>query len=225
MSNKQKRIERAARRDWLKRAGLWLISIGLVLGIIALFYYFGNRDINLGEYSLDEVAEFEWTKGSEEASVILVKYSDFECPACGAYYPLAKQLAEEFEDDLLFVYRHFPLGIFRNSELAAMASEAAGQQGMFWEMHDIIFDAQSEWSGRLDARDLFVSYADEIGLDVEQFETDLNNNDLLNKIRSDRQSGLRARVNSTPTFFLNGERIQNPQSYEAFRNLIIGAME
>ena len=95
--------------------------------------------------SLLEITEKDWVKGSADAPVTLVEYTDFQCPACGAYYPLIKQLTEEFGDKVRVVIRHYPLiEIHKNALSGARAAEAAGRQGKFWEMYDILFSNQKE---------------------------------------------------------------------------------
>ena len=94
-----------------------------------------------------EAGEEDRVKGNEEAGVVLIEYSDFQCPACGSYYPIVKALSEEFPEELLIVYRHYPLtNIHPNAFSAAKASEAAANQGKFWEMHDMLFERQAEWA-------------------------------------------------------------------------------
>lgn len=162
---------------------------------------------------------------STNAPLTLIEYSDFECPSCGFFFPLVSELVEEFEEDLRFVYRHFPLS-FANSELAARAAEAAGNQGKFFEMHDLLFNTQSDWSGR-NARNEFVSLAEELDLDLQQFQSDLNAQEIRLKVREDRNSGTALNVSGTPTFFLNGQRLnlEDMQTYENLRRIIIEALE
>ncbi len=160
-------------------------------------------------------------KGNTEATIKLVEYSDLQCPACGMYYPIIKQLLEEFGDSISFEYRHFPLrSIHDNAEPAALATEAAGLQGKFWEMHDILFENQKEWSN-VNGNNIFIDYAKKIEIDPVKFESDMTfNNEIKDKVKNDYQSGLKLNVNSTPSFFLNGVKMQNPRSYEEFRSII-----
>ena len=123
------------------------------------------------------------------------------------------------------MYRHFPLrNIHPNADLAARAAEAAGRQGKFWEMHDLIFEHQKEWADQKDARELFVQYAQSLNLDIEQFWVDVDSSEIKDKIDIDSKSGLNFEVNATPTFFLNGEKLQNPRNYEEFKSLIQAAI-
>lgn len=163
----------------------------------------------------------DWIKGSKQARVVLVEYSDFQCPACGAYYPLVKKLNQDFGDKLLIVYRHFPLtSLHRNAQAAARASEAAGKQGKFWQMHDMLFEQQQSWSEENNVEGIFAGYAVSLGLNKETFLKDLNDASVTGKVDRDRQGGEALRVNSTPTFYLNGKKMDSPGSYELFKKLV-----
>jgi protein-disulfide isomerase len=158
---------------------------------------------------------------SEKGVALLVEYSDFQCPACGMYYPLVKQLKGEFGDKLQVVYKHFPLQkIHKNANLAARASEAGLNQNKFWEMHNILFEKQKEWSDSSQALSLFMAYALELGLDNEKFADDIDRSATYDKINAEYQEGVRLGVAGTPTFFLNGKKITNPRSYDEFKKLI-----
>lgn len=170
------------------------------------------------------VREIDWTKGSSTPSAILVEYGDFECPACASYHPLTEQLVEEFPDTFQFVFRNYPLNQHPNSRVAAYAAEAAGMQGKYWEMYDEIFSTQSSWAGKGDAKDTFVTYAKDLGLDVEKFKLDYELQDIKDKVQNDITDANQLGVNSTPTFFLNGEKLQNPASYEDFATLVKAAI-
>lgn len=152
--------------------------------------------------------------------VEILKYSDFQCPACQSYVPAEKQLEEEFGDLVEINYRHFPLSGFQFSRLAAHSAEAAREQGKFEEMHDLIFENQQEWS-QGGAEQLFQSYAEQIGLDMEQFREDVESEEIAQRVESQRQEGVRRTVTSTPTFFVNGRKLQqNPQNYEQFKSIV-----
>lgn len=165
-----------------------------------------NNTVNNGEPTVNKVE--------------ILKYSDFQCPACQTYVPIEEQLENEFGDLVEFNYRHFPLSGFQYSRLAAHAAEAAREQGEFDAMHDLIFENQQEWSGG-NARRHFEDYAEHIGLDMEQFQEDLESEEIANRVESQRQEGIRRMVNSTPTFFVNGRKLQqNPQNYEQFKSIV-----
>jgi protein-disulfide isomerase len=153
----------------------------------------------------------DWTKGPLNAPKTLLEYGDFECPFCGQAYPELKRLEEAIGDQLLFVFRHFPLAqMHPHAKPAAEAAEAAGAQGRFWEMHNKLFENQD----RLEADDL-LAYAGELKLDLPRFVEDLETHRHAPKVRRDFLQGVRSGVNGTPTFFINGQRYNGPHTYEA----------
>lgn len=176
--------------------------------------------------TLLDVVPDDYIKGNKEASVTIVEYLDFECEACGAYYPLVKQLSEEFKDDVRFVNRYFPLPGHQNGLPAALAVEAAAKQGRYWEMHDKLFEEQASW-GEKQAADptIFENYAQQIGLNIDQFKKDVNSAEVKERVERDRNSGIRLGVSGTPTFFLNGDKIPNPKTAEDFRTFIKVAVD
>ncbi len=172
-----------------------------------------------------EVVSDDYIKGNKEASVTLVEYLDFECEACGAYYPLVKQLAEEFKADVRFVNRYFPLPGHKNGLPAALAVEAAARQGKYWEMHDKLFAEQKSW-GEKPAADpkIFEGYAQQIGLNMDQYKKDITSKEVKDRVERDKNSGTRLGVSGTPTFFLNGDKIPNPKTPEDFKTFINAAI-
>jgi len=140
--------------------------------------------------------------GPETAPLTLVEYGDYECPYCGAAYPIVKEVERTLGDELRSVFRNFPLGdLHPHAVQAAEAAEAAAGQGRFWEMHDRLYEHQD----RLTAEDL-VEHASVLGLDVERFRSDLEEHTYESRIQADFLSGVRGGVNGTPTFFINGVR-------------------
>lgn len=139
-------------------------------------------------------------RGKEDAPLELVEYGDYECIDCGNAFPEVNKIRQEMGEDLKFVFRNFPLSkIHRHATNAAIAAEAAALQNNFWEMHDLIFQNQKH----LKSEDLLI-YADKIKLDPNKFKSDIQKNELLTKVESDFESGIRSGVNRTPTFFING---------------------
>ncbi|MEK9182351.1 MAG: DsbA family protein [Patescibacteria group bacterium] len=208
----------------IRTVAFWGISAlvlgGIVFGMVKIASR--NSPNNKEPLSLaDILTESDWIRGNKNAKVIITEYSDFQCPACAAYYELVKQVHKDFGDNLAIVYRHFPLRqIHANAEAAALSAEAAGRQGKFWEMHDMIFESQENWKDEKNAQEIFSEYAGKLDLDAERFKLDLNLKELKQKVEADYQSGVKAGVNHTPTFFLNGKEIQNPRSYEEFKQII-----
>jgi len=141
-------------------------------------------------------------QGPPAAPVTLVEYGDFECPYCGQAYPVVKELMSRQDETVRLVFRNFPLAeIHPHARRAAEAAEAAGAQGKFWEMHDILFERQDA----LEDENL-IAYAAELGLDLDRFQVELAQNAHAGRVREDFLSGVRSGVNGTPTFFINGRR-------------------
>ena len=155
------------------------------------------------------------------SDVVLIEYGDFQCPGCAAAHPNIKTLLEDYGDDISFVYRNFPLtSIHPNARAASGAAEAASLQDEYWAMVDLLFENQTEW-GNADINQrltFFKTYAETLSLDVAQFETDLASNDVNQKIAFDQALGGKVGVDSTPSFFLNGEALSD----EAAQGLLQG---
>ena len=156
-------------------------------------------------------------QGNVNAAITLVEYGDFECPYCRRAHPLVKRLLKERGNELHFVFRNFPLRkIHPHAYISAIAAEAAGKQDKFWEMHDLIFENQDKLN-----TNYLLSLAQDIGLDPVQFAEDSKSEELLNKIETDFESGIRSGVNGTPTFFLNGHLLLTyDETYESLSDAI-----
>jgi protein-disulfide isomerase len=147
-------------------------------------------------------------QGPATAAVTLVQYGDFECPYCGAAYPIIKEIQSRMGDRLRFVFRNFPISTSHpHAEQAAEAAEAAAAQGRFWEMHDTLYENQR----RLRDEDL-LAYAERLELDVERFAKELAEHVHAGRVHEDFMSGVRSGVNGTPTFYING--VRHDDSYE-----------
>jgi protein-disulfide isomerase len=156
-------------------------------------------------------------QGPAAAAVTLVEYGDYECPYCGAAYPIIKQVQARMGERLRFVFRNFPITTSHpHAEQAAEAAEAAATQGRFWPMHDVLFENQKH----LDDWDLR-AYAEQLGLDVERFDQELAGHVHAARVREDFMSGVRSGVNGTPTFYINGAR--HDDSYEL--DTLLAALE
>ena len=213
-------LERSRQKS--HRIIFWIIVAIIVSGAVFGVWKFGSQSREtLSTATLLSISPADWIKGNAESATVLIEYSDFQCPACGVYHSVVKQLTEEFGGTIQFTYRHFPLRqIHKNANLAAQAAEAAGMQDKFWEMHDMIFEHQKEWSEEKTAEKIFTQYAETLQLNVEQFKRDINSKEVKKKIENNYQGGLTLKVNGTPTFFLNGKKLNNPRSYEEFKKLI-----
>ena len=163
-----------------------------------------------GELTVPVSVDRDHIQGPAEAPLTLVEYGDYECPYCGAAYPIVKEVQSRLGDRLRFVFRNFPITTSHpHAERAAEAAEAAASQGKFWEMHDLLYENQK----RLEDADLH-RYAAQLGLDAQAFAEDLANGAHTGRVREDFMSGVRSGVNGTPTFYINGLRYDGDYELE-----------
>jgi protein-disulfide isomerase len=170
--------------------------------------------LELQEVSMTQLksapSERDHHRGSLKAAVILVEYGDFQCPYCGAAFPEIERVVQDLKDKICFVFRHFPLvNAHEHALLAAMAAEAADQQGRFWPMHRLLYKNQADLS-----EENILKFAKTLGLNIERFQKDLERDDLIEKIQHDLDTGNRSGVNGTPTLYLNGRLLQEAATYE-----------
>ena len=149
-------------------------------------------------------AEPAHTIGPANAPVHIEEFGDFQCPPCGMFHPVLKQMEQEFGDKIQVTFRNNPLPNHNHAVAAASAAEAAGLQNKFWEMHALIYEHQNEWSASFDARSTFEGYAKQLGLDVERFKRDVLSDRVEQRIYLDGKRARSMNVNSTPTVFING---------------------
>ncbi len=201
----------------------WIIFGGvtaLVLGGLITWNYLANPPLDVSYIKTNEIIApldqngsiADHTKGSKDGKILLVEYGDFQCPGCAGAYANVNQLSNEYKDSVTLIFRNFPLtSIHPNSKAAASAAEAAGMQGKYWEMHDIIYQQQSAWSNADPKKrlELFQQYAVQLKLDTDKFKADIESNAVAKKIRFDLAVGKKAGVSATPTFFLNGEKLDD----------------
>lgn len=208
-------------KETLQRVGIWagvLAVLGLMVwGLASLG---ASQDNVAADGTIqDPVSAEDHTKGGTLATNTLVEYSDFQCPACGAYFPIVKKLGDTYGGRLQIVYRYYPLtALHLNAQMSAQAAEAAGVQGKFWEYHDLLFTKQSEWNQLSDPKNTFADYANTLGLNKEKFLTDIVSSGVIKRVQRDLDSGNRANVNATPTFYLNGKKLTNLQTYADLEN-------
>lgn len=208
----------------------WIILAVVVAGLIALFVLTKPKDGNNPNATFNgdakQIQQDDHAKYGKDKKVTLIEYGDFQCPTCGSYYPLVKQVAEQYKDQVNFVFRHFPIiSSHPNAFAAARAAEAASNQGKFWEMHDKLFETQQAWGQTAaNQQSLFESYAEELGLNMEQFKQDYASQAVADRINRDVSSAKQFGISGTPTFILNGEKIQNPADVEAFSKLLNDAI-
>ncbi len=208
----------------IKRIIFWVIFV-IVLGLIVWGLAVAmNKPLNteptLGVPS--DVTLTDHARGPADAPVTIIEYSDFQCPACEAYYPLIERLIAEASTTVRYVYRHYPLYPMphKNAMIAAQATEAADLQGKFWDMYRLVFENQKSWENASNAAALFEEYAQRIGLNVATYKNDVNSDRVKARVQKDRDEGTALGIRGTPTFFINGKVITNPNGYEAFKALV-----
>lgn len=205
-----------------KRALPFLIIIGVLAASLLMVWYLKRsvaetrttdfpgtsaaqqiptRSVKLG-------ADPPHTLGSPDAPVMLEEFGDFECQPCGLLHPSLKIVKQEFGSRVVIVFREFPLvSKHAHALAAARAAEAAGLQGKFWEMHDLLYENQKSWHDAADAQPIFEEYATRIGLVLEQFRRDVFSEIVEQRIALDKERGYSIGINSTPTVFLNGREV------------------
>ncbi len=200
----------------------FVIVIGLIVwGLIAADNKAMREEANL--LPVDTLGELDHSRGYALAPVTLIEYGDFQCPACSVYHPIVEKLiATTATNTLRFAFRHFPLAQHANANAAAQAFEAA--ESKMWEMYDMLYVNQKEWESSKDPKSIFVGYAKSLGIDEKTFLEKFDLKDIKEKIQSDYKSGIKAGVTATPTFFVNGKKIQNPQNYDEFKKIIDDAI-
>ncbi len=160
-----------------------------------------------------------WATGSATPKATLVEFSDYQCPACKAFEPTIESMLAKYATTLRFVYREFPLAQHPFGQKAAIAAEAAGAQGKFWEYHTALFPQQDSFSD-----EFFVKLATDLGLNVDKFKTDLENKDIKKRVDDDVAFGNTIGISATPTFFLDGKKL-NLQNYTDLETAVAGAVK
>lgn len=207
--NKEMRMdaENSMQRSASLKKGL--VAGGVVLGLIAIAFVL-ILVARGGDYALTMT---EPSIGPEDAPVLIEEFADYQCPACQASYKALKSLVSQYPTQVRFVYNDFPLPIHDQAQKAARGVLCAGQQGKYWELHDAIFDQQTSWSTNgSDINDTFDGLVATQGLNKDDFDACYTSRNVRNAISEDLIEGQNRGVNSTPTFFVNGKKIQGGQS-------------
>lgn len=187
------------------------LVIGIVVIALGFFGLVWFKTAPSDDTTVGEIGNFTpYTKGLPTAKIKLTEYADFQCPACGAVAPVISDLLAKYPNDIQLIFKHFPLTqIHPHALLASKVAEAAGKQGKFFEMYYLLFTGQTEWAKNSKAENIFTLYATNLGLDLDQFKTDLKDTQISEKIKSDQIEGTKNGVQGTPTFFINGIKLDN----------------
>lgn len=178
-----------------------------------------------GDYVTGGIMNGNYLPATSSAKVTLVEFGDYECPACGEYNSLVKELLTDFSGQINYVFRNFPLSQHTNAQISSQAAEAAGLQGKFWQMHDKLYETQKDWSTSTDAKSIFITYAQGLGLNVDKFKTDIDSQAVKDKVQSDANDGNLVKLTETPTFYLDGVKITNlTGNYADLKNVVGSAI-
>jgi protein-disulfide isomerase len=191
----------------MKNLGLLIGSLAITcIAVIAVAFLF-TKKANAPVVPVDSnilMGEAKNKKGKEDAKVTIVEFSDLQCPACKSVQPLVDLITQSASDSVKLVYRHYPLvNIHKNALAAAKAAEAAGNQGKFWEMHDKLFETQSEWEEDSDPTTKFEAYAGDLKLDIAKYKADKDSNEVAARITADQTAGNTLGISGTPSFYVN----------------------
>jgi protein-disulfide isomerase len=166
-------------------------------------------------------------EGKNATGIKLVEYGDYECPYCGAYYPIVKQVVAEYANQITFQFRNLPLTqLHPNAFAGARAAEAASLQGKFWQMHDMLYENQDSWVNSSSPSSIFNSYAQQLGLNVTKFKSDYASDEVNNLINADVDAFNKTGAQeATPTFFLDGKQVQPTETVASFEQIINNAIK
>lgn len=205
----------------------FMVILAVLVVAFAGLLVFSKKDANAPENGggNSNATPTNHTVGAGTAGVTLTEYGDFQCPACFQYYPLVKQIKAKYGDQIKFQFRHFPLTeIHQNALISSRAAEAAGLQGQFFEMHDKLYENQEAWSTNSNPSQIFEDYAAQLGLNVDKFREDMKSSAVNDSVQADRAEAKRLQYASTPTFEVNGQKIENPRDQAGFEKLIDDAI-
>lgn len=192
----------------------WAILGVIVLIFVGIIWANGKKAGAPDGSSNSNAQPSNHVMGQNSKHVTLVEYGDFECPVCYSYYPTVKQVVDQYKSDIAFQFRNFPLTqVHKNAFAGARAAEAAGMQNRYWEMHDLLYQNQdpngaSGWVASSTPQDFFNGFAQQIGLNVDQFKKDYASSKVNDTINADLNEGKKLSVQGTPSFFLNGKELQ-----------------
>ncbi len=185
-----------------------LVLAACVILFVGVIFFTKKENGSNGSSSNSSGQTSNHVIGGGSTGVVLVEYGDFECPACYQFYPVIEQVKAKYKDEITFQFKHFPLvDIHQNALVAARASEAAAMQDKFWEMYSALYTNQQSWTQTTDPTPQFESFAKQLGMDVEKFKTDLKSQATNDIVQADVAEAKEKGLNSTPTFFLDGEKL------------------
>ena len=216
----------------------WIFFSVIVIALFGVLIYRSQNN----KISVDNIDPYQIQKASpengeigdhvlnpNENSLILIEYADFQCPGCQSIYPVVHEVTEKYAANVQYVFRSFPLSYHANAKASAAAAESAGLQDRYWDMFDMIYTNGSEWenSGPTERTEVFLKYAKELGLDIDKFKVDMDSQRVKDKISFDTSLARKSNVNATPTFILNGKKLDSSEitDVEGFSKVIDEALK
>lgn len=195
----------------------------IVAGLIGVFMLF-NKPGDATTVSGDTLVRSDSQKQGS-GSVTLVEFGDYQCPSCGVAHPIVQRLMQEYEGKVTFVFRNYPIEtIHKNALAAAKYAEASAKQNKFWEMHDKLYEAQTEWSEQSDPTTKFADYAKSLGMDADKLKTDAADAAIATLINRDKTDGDTVGVQGTPSFFVAGKAVAK-SDYDSLKAAIDAALK
>ncbi|WP_174843609.1 DsbA family protein [Candidatus Nanosynbacter featherlites] len=206
----------------------WGVFIAIVVTILGGMVYLSvTHRLDISDIAKDQLTKIipaekrngdiqEHTFGSDKPKVIIIEYGDYQCPGCRTVAPRIKSAVEKHKDNVQLIFRNFPLSGHTHARLAASVAEAAGLQGKYWEMHDLLYENQDAWSKAQnhERNDIFMGYAKQLKLDESRFNNDLSSDRVLQKISFDTAVSRAHGITATPTIFINGKKVEDLNSID-----------
>ena len=203
--------------------GFWGVIAGIILIFVGIFAFSSKTDDGSKSGNNSGKTLTQHVQGNGTSGVTLIEYGDYQCPYCQQYYATVKAVQAKFNDEIKFQFRNYPLvNAHPNAFAAARAAEAAALQNKFWEMHDALYEPQNYqvWTRATDPNSAFQGYAKQLGLNVSQFKTDFASSVVNDLINADLAEGTKLKITGTPTFFLDGKKVEIANSLAAFEKVI-----
>lgn len=197
-------------------------TLGIIVGAVLLIVGFLYLTKPKPAATTTSAKPSSHIEGKGSSGVTLVEYGDYQCPACSAYHPIVKNIVTTYGDRIFFQFRNYPLeALHQNARAGSRAAEAASIQGKFWEMHNALYENQQTWGTAGDPLSFFSGYAKQAGVaDLTKFATDYKSKAVNDIINADMKEGAVFKITGTPTFVLDGKKIDNPRDAEAFNKVI-----
>jgi protein-disulfide isomerase len=222
----QEKAKNEVRNAKIKQFSLWGgVALGFLIVIGVLIAFVSSPSTSTPNINIAPVSSRDISTGNPKAKVTLIEYADFQCPACAAYHPVVNQLLDIYKNSVFYVYRMFPLeSAHPNALISAQAAYAAYKQNAFFKYDDLLYTNQNDWNALQDPTTVFTGYAQDLKLDVSKFKADMVSSEAQKYVKDSENQALNEGVNQTPSFFINGKIIQNPNSVADFQKSIDAAL-